>query len=347
MTDTTEIADALTGEQALALVRTDPASVILDEKRWERFFAAIQEDLRKEPSDLSTEKGRKAVASKAYKVTQTKTAIDTAAKKMKSRINDRQKEIYDTLDRLAIETRAPLTAWEEHEKSRLAKCKEITDRILRMSQIAWDDTSDGVINRLCEIEMLELDPKVFLDDLEQAQETLRQAVETMNAAIERLEKEEADKAELKRLRDLEAKRVADEAAEAKRVADEAQRRQNTGEQRQIAAAELVNPGSMAPVADEASAGAVGEGTVQVVSLADVFEAAGMPADVADRMADTLVEDARQSPVNEAVSALDETPTARNESIFGLMNALLIDTHSATAILDAIIAGDIPHVTFNA
>jgi colicin import membrane protein len=77
-------------------------------------------------SDISTEAGRKAVASLAYKVARTKTYID---EKRVELVADRKKEIAaidtegrrfrDEMDALKEEVRAPLTEWESADKARV------------------------------------------------------------------------------------------------------------------------------------------------------------------------------------------------------------------------------------
>lgn len=322
MTEVTELPDALTGDKAIELVKADPASVLLNPDRWQRFFAAISETLRKEPTDLSTKAGRAAVASRAHSVTRTKTAIDAAAKKMKSEINERQKGIYDQLDKLAIETRAPLTAWEEAEDARKAKCKDIIERILRMAKIEWNDTSDGVINRLCEVETVELDALTFGDELAQAQETQRQAVETMTAAITRLETEEAEKAELQRLRD--------EAAERQRLADLQAENDAEAERQRLAA--LAQP---EPEVEETVAPAP---TTSEASIA----AAAMPGHGVNA---GPAPSSRQSTASEAPESAEQA--AHRATIAALIDFSGLNRGQAFRVLDDITAGRIPHVTFSA
>lgn len=79
--------------------------------------------------DASTEKGRKEIASLAYKVSRSKTAIDDAGKTLvadikarASKIDAARKKARDTLDALRDEVRAPLTEWEA-EQARIEREK--------------------------------------------------------------------------------------------------------------------------------------------------------------------------------------------------------------------------------
>lgn len=77
--------------------------------------------------DASTEKGRKQIASVAYKVAQSKTALDTAGKNLTqewhqsiNRVNEDRRLLRERLDALKEEIRRPVTAFEEREKARIA-----------------------------------------------------------------------------------------------------------------------------------------------------------------------------------------------------------------------------------
>ncbi len=82
--------------------------------------------------DISTAKGRKEIASLAYKIAKSKTALDSAGKtltadwKAKAKLVDAsRKKAKDFLDILKEKVRKPLTEWEEAEKlkSEMARIK--------------------------------------------------------------------------------------------------------------------------------------------------------------------------------------------------------------------------------
>ncbi|EMB0753467.1 hypothetical protein U7S25_004184, partial [Providencia rettgeri] len=86
----------------------------------------LAEEERKElDSDLSVAKNRKAFASLAYKVTQTKTAIDKAGKlvvddlkELPKKVDAARKLFRDELDLLSDDIRKPVTEYELEEKAR-------------------------------------------------------------------------------------------------------------------------------------------------------------------------------------------------------------------------------------
>ncbi len=119
----------------------------------------IGEEAKSQPLDISTDKGRKEIASLAYKIARSKTFIDDLGKKLGEEaqaklnaINAERKKSRDYLDVLKEEIRAPLTGWEETEKKRIADHQaallEIQNTILKTlspgtgikqieSQIQW------------------------------------------------------------------------------------------------------------------------------------------------------------------------------------------------------------------
>jgi hypothetical protein len=122
MNDTAPIAplSALTVTSALV-----PAAVFAS-GGVDDILARVKAEARAVKTDISTPAGRKAVASLAYKIARSKTALDDMGKSlgedMRKRvdaINADRRRIRDELDALGDEIRAPLTAFENAEKSRV------------------------------------------------------------------------------------------------------------------------------------------------------------------------------------------------------------------------------------
>ena len=68
------------GSNIVALVEATPAVVLTDKRKFSEFYEGMKAECDAHVPDLTTEKGRKAIASLAYKVARTKTAIDEAGK---------------------------------------------------------------------------------------------------------------------------------------------------------------------------------------------------------------------------------------------------------------------------
>lgn len=233
------------------------AVVLFDQAKFDAFYAKLKADVDAVPVDLTTKKGRDAIASVSAKVRSEKASIDkdrlrlTAEwRNMTAQVNGAWNGIKEQLDALAVEARKPLTEWEAAEEARKTKCDEIINRLARDGMVSIDDTADDVRARGMAAYETVLDPTLFGDKLDAAQKAKDHAVGTLKAALARLTREEAERAELQRLRDeaaarAEADRIAAEQAEAElveaaRVEAErvaAEQAKAEAEQRRIAAEE--------------------------------------------------------------------------------------------------------------
>lgn len=215
------------------IVAQNPVVVLTNEKQRTDLYAHIRKEIAAFVPDLTTDKGRKAIAALAFKVTRTKTAIDDAGKQLnedaRAKINvvdAARRDARDTLTAMAAEARKALTDWEDAEEKRVDQCRETIAGFKRDAVVTMDDTADTVRRRGTEIWAIELDPDQFGDMLPEAQAAKDAAVVTLRAALARLVKEEADRAELEKLRaekearDAEEARIAAAQEEARREAEE-------------------------------------------------------------------------------------------------------------------------------
>jgi len=202
----------------IPLVEANPAMVLLEPVKFDQFFDEVAREVRSHVPDLKTEKGRKAVASLAFKVTKTKTAIDDARKALTEekraeikKVDEAGKVIRDKLDALRDEARAPLTEWEKAEAARTEACQAIIGTIKRDGVILGDDTCETVAGRLDLIRAIEITADQF-QELEEIAKTLRDnAIQSLEAGAERLRVAEEERAELARLRAADEERQAREA----------------------------------------------------------------------------------------------------------------------------------------
>jgi hypothetical protein len=88
----------------------------------------IKTEAKSRVTDATTEAGRKEIKSLAYKIAQTKTAMDEMGKSLTeeqrefiARINAERKTIVTELDELKEEIRRPVTEYENREKERIAR----------------------------------------------------------------------------------------------------------------------------------------------------------------------------------------------------------------------------------
>jgi colicin import membrane protein len=84
----------------------------------------VREELASEVPDVSTETGRKRIASRAFLASKAKTVLDKLGKDLADELNEKLKPINaerklarDEFDKMRDETRQPLTDWEEKQKA--------------------------------------------------------------------------------------------------------------------------------------------------------------------------------------------------------------------------------------
>lgn len=238
--------NAAPGTDIMVAVNNNHALVLLDRQRFDQFYDAIKEETDRLVPDLTTEKGRKEIASLAFKVTKTKTAIDAAGKLLKeeaqatvTKVDAARREIRLRLEALSEEVRKPLTEWEVAEEARVAKVKEAMDRLQSDGVVSADETGADIEARLTYVRGLTFDADVFQDWQPLAEKAQANAVALLERALERIRREEADRAELERLRAEAAEREARERAEAeaKAVAEAAERQRVENERRAAEEAE--------------------------------------------------------------------------------------------------------------
>ena len=207
---------------AIAPITNNPAAavVLFDQDKFDAFYAKLKADVEAVPVDLSTKKGRDAIASVAAKVRSEKASIDKDRlrltkewRDMTAQVNGAWNEIKERLDTLAIAARAPLTAWEEMERERIEECDKIINKLSLDGVVTLDDTAETVRRRGKAVWETEIDADRFGDKYEQAVRAKEHAVDMLKTSLARLIREEEERAELERLRAAEAERAAKEQAE--------------------------------------------------------------------------------------------------------------------------------------
>jgi len=223
------------GTDIVAIVMQTPVVVLTDAKQRSSLYAHIEREIEAFVPDVTTNKGREAIKSLAFKVTKTKTAIDAAGKLLneeaRSKINlvdEARRDARNTLDILAERARKPLTEWEEAEQLRVRECTGVIQGFIDAAVVTIEDTAASVRARGTEVYATPIDEARFGDLCDRAVSAKAAAVETLKAALARLTREEADRAELEKLRAAEAERARAEeekaaAAEIERQRIEAER----------------------------------------------------------------------------------------------------------------------------
>ena len=192
-------------------------------------LAGIRAKATETAADVTTAAGRKAIASTAYRVAQSKTFIDAAgkslveeAKKKTAAIDAERKRARDYLDALKDEVRRPLTEWEAAQAAVDAAIAEVAAAPRAVSGLSSAEIAAHAVKLKTIPASI---PAERRDEYARAVETALVTMRAMHAdAVQR----EADAAELAKLR-------ADAEAKAKADREEALRRE--GEERARQAAE--------------------------------------------------------------------------------------------------------------
>lgn len=370
------------------IVAQNPAVVLVDPGKRDDLYAHIRREIEAFVPDITTNKGREAIKSFAFKIVRTKTAIDAAGKQLneeaRAKINvvdAARRDAKAALDQMAEEVRRPLTEWEEVEKARIAECDEIITRIALDGTVTMDDTSATVRDRGAAIWSTALDPERFGDKLEQAQAAKDHAIANLKSALVRLEREEADRTELARLRaenearearereEREARETAKREAEQARVAEERRLAAEKADQERI---ERAKQEATEAAQREAEKAAQAERDRIQAEHEEALAAERARAAEAERLRQVelarIAEQERQREAQEAAKRAEEERVAaenakreRNrahraqrmgEAKIAIMAAANaghaveppITEAAAVAIVRAIVAGSIPHVS---
>lgn len=208
------------------------------------FLAKIREEIDGFVPDVTTRKGREAIASIAYKVARSKTALDNVGKELVAelkevpkKIDAERKRMRDLLDSWQAEVRSPLTEWEEAEAARVARHQGEIDKInLRLE--CRDLDSIELKANIAWLEGLAISEAWEEFEAEAARAKDKALIALREALVAR-EKFEAEQAELERLRAEAAAREQKEREEriAREAAEQARRQEEAKAQAERDAAE--------------------------------------------------------------------------------------------------------------
>ncbi|MCU1139477.1 hypothetical protein [Stenotrophomonas maltophilia] len=270
--------------------------------------------------NVKTVAGRKEIASIAYKVSRSKTAIDDAGKalvadlkKQTGDIDSARKKARDTLDALRDEVRKPLTDWEE-EQARIERERvEAEERARAAAEEA----------RLAEIARKEEEIRAREEAVRAAEEAERQRAAAEQAERERVEREARLQAEAAENAKREAAAAVERAErEAREATERAAREAAEAEQRAKDAAER---------AEREKAEAVAAAERRAQEEADRAERERQAKADAQRKAD------------EARAADVEHRRSINRAAMAALIAQGISEDDAATVITAIVQGKVPAV----
>ncbi|PZT87796.1 MAG: hypothetical protein DI627_06000 [Acinetobacter sp.] len=195
-------------------------------------FDRMAEQARSIVPDVTTKKGRDAIASQAYKVSKSKAAVDNHGKDLVAGIKaqaaaiDRDRKAWrDQCDALRDEIRKPLDDWEQAENDRVAKHQAVIRAIHSLhGENILNKESHEIKGYIFDLENTEIDSS-FEEFEQEAKIAKLETLEKLRTALTAREKYEAEQAELECLRQAEIERQQKERDEAiaRQAAEKAQR----------------------------------------------------------------------------------------------------------------------------
>ena len=191
----------------VVIEKKNAMAVFTNNDQLDPLIEAIEKEARSLVPDVTTKKGRDAIASMAHKVARSKTYIDNAGKDLVAelkalpkQIDESRRVVRERLDALKDEVRRPLTEWEA-EQERI-KAEEAMNE-LHAEALAMNEDFDRQLAA-----RIESDHEMAL---------------LMNDAFDREQAEKKAEAERQRIaREEEIKRLAEEKAK-REAAEQAQR----------------------------------------------------------------------------------------------------------------------------
>lgn len=214
----------------------DVVALFSDRSALDEIISGIETKARAQlrDSDISTKEGRSRIASIAFSVGKQKQAIENLGKAAIAEVKERVKRFdaerrysFDRLQAIQDDIRRPLTEFEEKEKSRIESHEAAIAELHNIGNIAMSSGSIGELSSMKSV--VERHAIRSWDEFEtRGTNMLATAAARIEERIAALQKQEAERAELERLR-IEAaerdrrereERIAREAAErAKREAE--------------------------------------------------------------------------------------------------------------------------------
>lgn len=182
-------------------------SVFQAENGLDPFLKHIRSEIDSFVPDVTTKKGRDAIASIAYKVAKSKTALDDVGKELVSelkelpkKIDAERKRVREILDQWKDEVRKPLTEWEETETARINAHKNRIEEMRNALNELDVVNSITIKSRLDLIESVITDSKNFEEFELEAIHTKEDVLKQLKQSLLKREQYESEQAELVKLR---------------------------------------------------------------------------------------------------------------------------------------------------
>ncbi|EMH8472962.1 TPA: hypothetical protein ACYSC5_003990 [Klebsiella pneumoniae] len=311
----------------VVIEKKNAMAVFTNNDQLDPLIEAIEKEARSLVPDVTTKKGRDAIASMAHKVARSKTYIDNAGKDLVAelkalpkQIDESRRVVRERLDALKDEVRRPLTEWEE-EQERI-KAEEAMNA-LHAEALAMNEEFDRQLAA-----RVESDHEMAL---------------LMNDAFDRELADKAAEAERQRIaHEEEIKRLA-AAAAAREVEQRAQREREEAALREAALKAQAEQAERDRIAAEQKAEADKQAAIEAERRKAQEEADRIRREAEQREQARLAEEKRKADEQARREAdVKHRKTVGTDIVKALVANTSITRDQAIEVLTAIKDGNIPH-----
>lgn len=360
------------GTDLLATIEQDSSVVLVNAEAFEAWLISLRAKVDGLDNDVSIRKNREAIREAAAEIGRKKASVERDRlrltkewRDMTDKVNAAGKDIKGKLEGLQEEVRKPLTEWEDAEDARIKSCEAIIASLTTAAVIMHHETADDIRSRGTHVYNTVIDVEKFGNLYEKAMGAKSQALEMLKEGLARLVKDEADRAELEKLRAENAERDRIETERREKAEQEAAEAAEVERQKAaIAAVEKAKQEREEQIARDAAEKAQRDAEMAAQAERDRIQAEHDAALAAEkkRADDLAAADARRVAEKAAADA-EEARLAKNRAhgaqymgeakiaIMAAANAGHAVEHpiteaAAIAIVKAIVAGSIPHVALD-
>ncbi|UTJ44286.1 hypothetical protein [Klebsiella grimontii] len=311
----------------VVIEKKNAMAVFTNNDQLDPLIEAIEKEARSLVPDVTTKKGRDAIASMAHKVARSKTYIDNAGKDLVAelkalpkQIDESRRVVRERLDALKDEVRRPLTEWEA-EQERI-KAEEAMNA-LHVEALAMNEEFDRQLAA-----RIESDHEMAL---------------LMNDAFDREQAEKKAEAERQRIaHEEEIKRIA-VAAAAREVEQRAQREREEAALREAALKAQAEQAERDRIAAEQKAEADKQAAIEAERRKAQEEADRIRREAEQREHARLAEEKRKADEQARREAdVKHRKTVGTEIVKALLANTSLSRDQAIEVLTAIKDGNIPH-----
>ncbi|VFY96069.1 hypothetical protein [Klebsiella pneumoniae] len=311
----------------VVIEKKNAMAVFTNNDQLDPLIEAIEKEARSLVPDVTTKKGRDAIASMAHKVARSKTYIDNAGKDLVAelkalpkQIDESRRVVRERLDALKDEVRRPLTEWEE-EQARIAAEKAAEE----------------------ERQRIEAEQKAALEALRKQVEVDHEMALLMNDAFDREQADKAAEAERQRIaHEEEIKRLA-AAAAAREVEQRAQREREEAAHREAVLKAQAEQAERDRIAAEQKAEADKQAAIEAERRKAQEEADRIRREAEQREQARLAEEKRKADEQARREAdVKHRKAVGTEIVKALLANTSLTRDQAIEVLTAVKDGRIPH-----